>query len=152
MKIKSRKEVEQYLNSDKIECLECGKRFKFLPVHINRTHGLSAPEYRQRYNLPAGTPLAGLEYRRAQSDKLKRMIDAGTLTHDHLPNAVEAARKSERPRRTDYDLAEQSERAASIERDQLELGSRRKDGRDADRAREYQREYRTREKREKNKK
>lgn len=139
----SKADVAAYLNHEKIECLECGRRYQFLPVHLKRAHRLNAEEYRERHNLPTGTPLAGLGYRQTQRDKLNRMIADGTLTHDHLPAAVEQARRAGRGQRRDYDLAEQGEIAKRINHPQLPPGAKRADGRDADRARQYQREYRT---------
>lgn len=142
----SKAQVEKYLSHDEIECLECGRRFEFLPAHIKRAHGLSAAEYREKFNLPAGTPLAGRAYRDMHRRKLAALVNSGRLTYEHLPTAVEAAREAVRAPRTDFDLAAQTEHAKNIRRKQLPPGARRADGRDADRAREYQREYRARRK------
>ncbi len=142
MKINSRADVDAYLNHDRIECLECGKRFSFLPAHISRMHKLTAEQYRAAHNLPAGTPLAGLAYRKMHRDKLIGMISDGVLTHDHLPTAVDSAVGAKRAKRTNYDLDGQAQIAKNIQRKQLPVGAKRADGRDADKAREYQRAYR----------
>jgi hypothetical protein len=142
MKINSKADVEAYLNHDKIKCLECGKLYSFLPVHINRMHQLTAEAYRLKHNLPAGTPLAGLSYRQVQRDKLNRMIKDGVITYDHLPQAVENAMGAKRANRTSYDLEAQARIAKNIVHERLPGGAKRADGRDADKAREYQQKYR----------
>lgn len=149
MQFESARQVDEYLNHNEIECLECGRRFAFLPAHIKRMHGLDAAAYREKFNLPARSPLAGLLYRAAHRDKLKQQINSGQLTYDHLAAASDMARDAGRGQRTNYDLAEQAHRAENLPRQQLPTGARRADGRDADRAREYQREYRKRNQREK---
>ena len=150
MKINSRDDVEAYLSHEKIECLECGKRYSFLPAHINRMHQLTAEAYRLKHNLPAGTPLAGLSYRQAQRDKLNRMVKDGVITYDHLPQAVESAIGVKRTHRTSYDLETQAQVAKNIAHERLPSGAKRADGRDADKARKYQQAYRLKNK-EKNK-
>ncbi|MEL7628716.1 MucR family transcriptional regulator [Pectobacterium aroidearum] len=113
-RINSRAELDEYLNHDKIECLECGKRFSFLASHLRKTHGMTADEYREKFNIPVSAPLAGLSYREAHRDKLNKMIQSGTLDYSHLPAAEKAARQAGRGKRRDFDLAEQAERAIPI--------------------------------------
>lgn len=146
MRINSREDLEEYLNHEKIMCLECGKRFVFLPPHLSRSHQMTAIEYRDAYNIPAGAPLAGIEYRKKQSDKMKKMIGRGEIDYEHLPRAVEASLGSERASRRDYDIERQREIARNIERQQLPPGSKLASGKDADKAREYQRKYRAKNK------
>ncbi|MEQ9844602.1 MucR family transcriptional regulator [Pectobacterium brasiliense] len=113
-RINSRAELNDYLNHDKIECLECGKRFSFLPTHLRKSHGMSATEYRERFNLPVSTPLAGLSYRASHRDKLQQMVRDGDFDYSHLPVAEKSARRAGRGKRRDFDLAEQSDRARPI--------------------------------------
>lgn len=68
----------------------------------------------------------------------------GAISYDHLPAATEAAKS--RPRVERVDLAKQAERARMIPRQQFQPGEKRADGRDADRAREYQRAWRAKQK------
>lgn len=144
--IDSREAVEAYLNHDRIECLACGKRFEFLPIHIKRAHGMTAAEYREAYNLPSKTPLAGRAYRAMQREKMNRLIADGIVTHDHLNDLIENNKTKGRGEKREYDLKRQKEIAKNIPRKQLPAGAKRKNGRDADKAREYQREYRARKK------
>ncbi|WP_454878615.1 MucR family transcriptional regulator [Serratia inhibens] len=107
-RINSRAEAEAYVSGVLVECLECGKRFEFLPVHIKRMHGLTADEYRERYNIPAGIPLAGKAYREMQRLKLVAMQKGGVIDYSHLPNAEKAARRAGRGDKRDFDRKSQS--------------------------------------------
>lgn len=144
-KIQSKKDVEDYLSADKIECLECGKKFQVLGRHLKKIHGMTPAEYRDRFNLPAETPLAGSAYRQFHRDKMSRMIREGVVTHWHLSDAIEKAVSADRRERRDFDISEQKERMrenSHYKERTLPQGSKRADGRDADKLREYQRAYR----------
>ena len=127
-----------------IVCLECGREFKFLPSHLRVAHQLRCNQYRERWQIPAGAPLASEGYRAAHRAKLERLIADGTLRRDPTAASV-AAIGSERRPRTPQQIAEQAERARQNrpgDHSKLPPGARRADGRDADRARLYQKEYR----------
>lgn len=129
------------------KCLVCGRGFDFLPTHLRKAHGITADAYREAYDIPQGEPLASEAYRAAQAEKMRRMQADGTITYDHLGDAVEKSRSAKvRPKRG---AALERQRgvlsaARPWEKTQLAPGAKRADGRDADRAREYQREYRKR--------
>ena len=53
-------EIDQYFAGDKIQCLLCGKRFKALPQHLERTHDITADDYREQYGLPWRRGLCGV--------------------------------------------------------------------------------------------
>ncbi|EAX8473356.1 hypothetical protein AH421_12110 [Salmonella enterica] len=147
--IKNRQDVTEYLAGDKIQCLECGKMFQMLGTHLLKMHGMTAAEYRERFNLPAKTPLAGAAYRQIHRDKMNRLIKEGVVTHWHLASAVEKARTTGRGERREFDLIEQKERMkrnSHYQEKTLPPGSKRADGRDADRCREYQRANRAQKK------
>ncbi|HAV0413628.1 TPA: MucR family transcriptional regulator [Salmonella enterica] len=147
--IKNKQDVADYLSGDKIQCLECGKIFQMLGTHLLKAHGMTSAEYREKFNLPAETPLAGIAYRQVQRDKMNRLIKEGVVTHWHLADAVEKARTAGRGKRQDFDLSEQKERMkrnAHYQDRTLPPGSKRADGRDADRFREYQRASRAQKK------
>lgn len=109
-KFTSTMEVFDYLSSDLIECLECGKRFHLLNVHLRKVHGMTCDEYRGLYNLPVTTPLAGRVFRQKQSEKMRYLIASDVVTHWHLPAAMLKARDSVHRKRRDYELAEQAQR------------------------------------------
>lgn len=136
--------------AEKIRCLICDREFVFLPPHLRRAHGITADDYRREFDLPAGLPLAGDGYRDMQREKLRIMRERGEFTYDHLPQAVEASRSArERPKRGEAreKQVETVNKHQPWNKNRLPPGAKRADGRDADRAREYQREYRARKKR-----
>lgn len=45
-------EVRDYLNCEKIECLECGKKFKKLNQNHLLNHAISVREYKIKYGIP----------------------------------------------------------------------------------------------------
>jgi predicted transcriptional regulator len=61
-------------------CLECGKKFKTLKLHLRKAHGLMPPEYYQKHGLdPEKFPLICQEYsgklsERAQERALRRKL------------------------------------------------------------------------------
>lgn len=113
-KITSIDDVAEYIRHDLIECLECGKWFPFLPVHINRVHQIDAVDYKIRHDLPAQTPLAGVKYREIHREKLNKLISDGIIDHHHLTNAIEKSKNAGRGKRASYELKRQSEQIKQI--------------------------------------
>jgi predicted transcriptional regulator len=64
--------VEESLTEDTIFCLCCGKGFKMLKRHLAAEHGLSEPEYRKMFDLPAEMPLVAPSYSKRKADYAKR--------------------------------------------------------------------------------
>jgi predicted transcriptional regulator len=55
-----------------VVCLECGKKLKTLKTHLRKSHGLTAKEYYQRFNLdPKKYPLVCKDYSAARSQMAK---------------------------------------------------------------------------------
>jgi hypothetical protein len=141
-------EVNAYLCDDLIKCLECNKRFRMLTgKHLRGVHGMTPHDYREKWGLPYTTPLAGQATREIRAEIAKRMHDTGQLDVSHLPRAVAASvasgnrHKSDIARRAQSDLMKKTRPG---DHSRLSPGAKRADGRDADRAREYQRKYRKR--------
>lgn len=132
-------EVEEYLAGDRIECLECGRRLRSLATHLPRIHALTDGEYRARWGIPATAPLAGRATREKLSAGMRQRIAEGRHSLDHLPRAIEAARGAARHPRAPATRALQADIARAIPHPELPPGAARRDGRDAERAREYQR-------------
>lgn len=139
-KFQTKAEVDTYIAGDTLECLECGKHFEFLPVHLKRTHGMEINDYRERWGIPAMTPLAGRTYRERQRRKLIDMQNAGTITYDHLPAATTKAAASDKPKIGVAKLEHSALISALRPGDshKLPAGARRADGKDADVARAAQ--------------
>lgn len=64
---------------DKIKCLECGKYFSFLAPHLNKTHQISARQYRERWGIPLQAPLASAEHSRQCRENVLRRIRRGEI-------------------------------------------------------------------------
>lgn len=47
---------------DKIYCMVCGKGFTTLKRHLKTAHEMSDKEYREKFDIPAGTALAAKSY------------------------------------------------------------------------------------------
>jgi hypothetical protein len=71
-KFGTKTEIDAYLAGNKVQCLLCGKLFKALPQHLERTHDLTADDYREQYGLPWKRGLCGV----GTSEKLsKNMLE-----------------------------------------------------------------------------
>jgi hypothetical protein len=78
MKFETKEQVDEYLNSDEIECLICGRFFEFLGAHI-RDHNVSSEEYREKFGLPLGAPLAGKSYRQKHKEIMLKTHQEGKI-------------------------------------------------------------------------
>jgi predicted transcriptional regulator len=54
--------VRSSIKADHIVCLEEGKTFKLLKLHLITDHGLTPAEYRARWGLPADYPMVAPDY------------------------------------------------------------------------------------------
>ncbi len=54
--------VRASVKPDVVTCLECGFKGKMLKRHLDREHGLTPDEYRERWNLSANHPLVAPDY------------------------------------------------------------------------------------------
>jgi hypothetical protein len=59
-KFGTKTEIDAYLAGNKVQCLLCGKLFKALPQHLERTHDITADDYREQYGLPWKRGLCGV--------------------------------------------------------------------------------------------
>ncbi|MBM2884080.1 MucR family transcriptional regulator [Chromobacterium phragmitis] len=129
----------------KITCLECGKPFDVLSPHLRRAHGMSSDDYRERFQLPRGEPLVSSEVSETRRRLLLDMVADGRVQRPDQAELTAAARGAGRPDKTPED--KRRHRAIIQQRrpgDHARLpdGAKRADGRNADRAREYQQAYR----------
>lgn len=144
----AREEVTAYLAGDRIQCLDSERWFEFLPPHL-RSHGTNAADYRDRWGIPAGAALAGVEWREAAAARALALRVAGVIgSPEHLARATEAARTAARPTHRVTAAVEPVRlalrRVRPWDATLLPPGSVTANGRDADRVREYQRAYRAR--------
>ena len=62
-KFEDKKEIDNYIAGDKIQCLLCGKWFQSLPTHLIRVHEISPDQYKEKYGLPWRRGLCGVGLR-----------------------------------------------------------------------------------------
>jgi hypothetical protein len=72
----TREEVNNYLNSDRLICLLCGKTYKSLCTHV-RVHGITADDYKEKYGLPFGCGLTCESTRKMNIKHGQRLRDEG---------------------------------------------------------------------------
>ncbi|HHS9967633.1 TPA: MucR family transcriptional regulator [Raoultella ornithinolytica] len=114
IRFSSREDAQAYVSGDKIECMECGKKFVLLEKHLRVAHFMTCEEYREKYNIPVSIPLAGAGYREKQRLKMLHLQESGAIDYSHLGKASEKARTAGRGERRDFDLKQQAELMKSI--------------------------------------
>jgi len=67
MKFKSRKEIDEYFEGNKIKCLICGKYLKSLAKHLVYKHQITADEYKKKFGLPWGRGLTADDTKKKNS-------------------------------------------------------------------------------------
>ena len=77
--------VKKSVFPDYIICLEDGKKLKMLKRHLMTSYGMSAEDYRQRWNLPSDYPMVAPNYAQHRSS-LAKSIGLG-----RKPSAGDAA-------------------------------------------------------------
>lgn len=64
--------IRSSVKSEAIACLECGAKLKVLKRHLNSDHGMTVPEYRARWNLPADYPVVAPDYAAMRAEMAKK--------------------------------------------------------------------------------
>lgn len=101
---KNQKEAEEHHNHEYVQCLECGKLYASVGIHI-RTHGMTPGEYREKWQIMRKIPLAGFSKRRKHSAFVKRQIALGNMNPLELAAAMRDANERngrKKPFRTKY--------------------------------------------------
>ena len=114
-----REEAWAHHNHEYVQCLECGKMFSSLGPHLRKIHGLSALEYREKWQIMKQIPISGHAKRRLHSASIREKIARGDVEPLALAAAMqEASRKNGRkkPFTTTYIAAEH---IARLHREQL---------------------------------
>jgi hypothetical protein len=105
-----------------------------------KVHGYSPNDYRDRWCIPRGGALAGLATRAILSRQITEIREQGIINNEHLPDAAKNIDYSMRSKNSQVSvLAHESWLADN----RIEPDGGRSDGRDTDRARAYQRAYRS---------
>lgn len=69
--------IRSSIKPDAITCLECGKKQKMLKRHLMTNHGMTPPEYRQKWGLSSDYPMVAPNYAE-QRRTLAKSIGLGT--------------------------------------------------------------------------
>ncbi|WP_263070982.1 MucR family transcriptional regulator [Enterobacter huaxiensis] len=64
---------------ERIVCRECGREFIFLAPHLRVAHGMTANEYRERWDIPKHVALASAEHSQNCRDSVISRIRRGEL-------------------------------------------------------------------------
>ncbi|MDJ1372219.1 MucR family transcriptional regulator [Gulosibacter molinativorax] len=91
----SNKRAERHDDGAAITCLECGARRQSLAQHLQRMHGLTAPEYIERHNLPRTT---ALQSRHARSAHGRALTPQGRAQLSHRDQAARSKKAAEHTR------------------------------------------------------
>ena len=141
---KSNCEIDEYLARDTVQCLECGRSFKNLGQHV-RVHGYSPDDYRDKWAIPRGRALAGQVTRNILSQQMIDAREQGLINNDHLADAAKNIDYPQRAKKVGASTLEHKNWLAENspwDANKIKPGGKKSDGRDADRAREYQRAFR----------
>lgn len=85
----SKEAVLEYLDHDKITCLCCGKQFsKLAGPHLQKIHGLTDDQYKEKYHIPYTYALAGKDVRLRHSQNLINDIKSGVFHATGNPSNV----------------------------------------------------------------
>ncbi|MGH6943596.1 MAG: MucR family transcriptional regulator, partial [Geminicoccaceae bacterium] len=85
--------VRRSISRDHLICLLCGKKQKVLKRHLATAHGLTPPEYRERFGLKPDYPMTAPGYA-AQRSELARQFGLGRKPVPAAPAAKATASKS----------------------------------------------------------
>lgn len=65
--------VRKSVFNDHLVCLECGKSFHVMKRHLEREHGITAEEYRKRFDLSHDYPLVAPDVAAVRAQIAKRI-------------------------------------------------------------------------------
>ena len=65
--------VKRSITSDYLVCLEDGKKFKSLKLHLRTQYSMTPEQYREKWGLPPDYPMVAPNYAAARSQLAKQM-------------------------------------------------------------------------------
>jgi predicted transcriptional regulator len=63
--------IKRAIQDASITCLDCGYKGQMLKRHLSTAHGMTADEYRQRWDLPRDYPMVARNYSARRSELAK---------------------------------------------------------------------------------
>lgn len=103
--------VKKSVFPDYIICLEDGKKLKMLKRHLMTSYGMSAEDYRQRWNLPSDYPMVAPNYAQHRSS-LAKSIGLGRKPSASDATPPDATPASGKPARRGRKAAQDKDNAA----------------------------------------
>lgn len=73
------KEIREYFDHEKLQCLLCGREYHNLGLHITGGHKISHDEYKARFGIPWSYGLAGMDFKTGASKHLKKLRKLGKV-------------------------------------------------------------------------
>jgi hypothetical protein len=89
----------EYFGGAAITCLQCGKRYRTLGVHLKTIHGMEPDEYRDIYGIPWTYGLSCAATTQLHSDDAKMKIETGVFVPSKEQAKIARTRLSERKKR-----------------------------------------------------
>ena len=114
----SREEVLDYLNADKIECLECGNLFKGLAPHLVAAHSLTVQDYKTKYGIPQYIGLSGTATKDNRSAAILKRHEEGLVDKTSMykvkPDVSKSRAKPEWHQRKFYSAGKKANKSKRI--------------------------------------
>ncbi len=110
-------EARAHHDHEYIQCLECGKLYAQLSIHLLRVHEMSTSTYREKWQIMKQIPLAGLGCRRKHRDHIRGQIASGEVDPHVLAALMQEANRlspKKKPFKTLYER--ESSRQSMLER------------------------------------
>jgi predicted transcriptional regulator len=93
--------VRRSISRDHLICLLCGKKQKVLKRHLATAHGITPPEYRERFGLKPDYPMTAPGYSRQRSEMARQFGLGRKPAHAApIPNTTAAKSSPSRKQRT----------------------------------------------------
>lgn len=76
-KFQSQEQLDEYFTQENIVCLQCGKEYRTLGVHLKTIHNIEPDEYRDIYGIPWTYGLSCAETRELHANDAKLKLETG---------------------------------------------------------------------------
>lgn len=108
IKFKIKKEVDEYFNGDKIECLICHRMLKAVGGrHLKCIHGISVEKYKTMFGLPQTRGLVAIKTAKKMRERLNnRRLNGDESIMSMTPEKMEVAQHSPRHNHPPYHFRE----------------------------------------------
>lgn len=93
--------IQITLDRGRIQCHECGELFANLSAHVRQKHKITAPEYREKFQLAHGTALVSEKERARMKEMTVKFLESMTPEEkeEYKQNAILRGREAQKPRK-----------------------------------------------------